>query len=97
MIRQVSKFFILFILILIFIYFKNHIKILNNEINLAKSNYEKELQLYLKREIQLTKMVNQIQIEDLKNQYVDNQDVIQFDRNTLNDYTLIKVNYDKSQ
>jgi predicted Holliday junction resolvase-like endonuclease len=97
LIRQVSKFFILFILILIFIYFKNHIKILNNEINLAKSNYEKELQLYLKREIQLTKMVNQIQIEDLKNQYVDNQDVIQFDRNTLNDYTLIKVNYDKSQ
>ena len=97
MIRQVSKFFILFILILIFIYFKNHIKILNNEINLAKSNYEKELQLYLKREIQLTKMVNQIQIEDLKNQYADNQDVIHFDRNTLNDYTLIKVNYDKSQ
>ena len=97
MIRQLSKFFILFILILIFIYFKNHIKILNNEINLAKINYEKELQLYLKREIQLTKMVNQIQIEDLKNQYADNQDVIQFDRNTLNDYTLIKVNYDKSQ
>ena len=97
MIRQVSKFFILFILILIFIYFKNHIKILNNEINLAKINYEKELQLYLKRDIQLTKMVNQIQIEDLKNQYADNQDVIHFDRNILNEFTLIKVNYDKSQ
>ena len=97
MIRQVSKFFILFILIIVFIYFKNYTKILNNEINLAKINYEKDLQLYLKREIQLTKMVNQIQIEDLKNQYADNQDVIQFDRNTLNDYTLIKVNYDKSQ
>ena len=97
MIRQVSKFFILFILIIIFIYFKNYTKILNNKISLAKVNYEKELQLYLKREIQLTKMVNQIQIEDLKNQYADNQDVIQFDRNTLNDYTLIKVNYDKSQ
>ena len=97
MIRQVSKFFILFILIIIFIYFKNHTKILNNEINLAKINYEKELQLYLKRDIQLTKMLNQIQIEDLKNQYADNQDVIYFDRNTLNDFTLIKVNYDKSQ
>ena len=97
MIRQVSKFFILFILIIIFIYFKNYTKILNNEINSAKINYEKELQLYLKREIQLTKMVNQIQIEDLKNQYADNQDVIYFDRNTLNDFTLIKVNYDKSQ
>ena len=97
MIRQVSKFFILFILIIIFIYFKNHIKILNNEINLAKINYEKELQLYFKREIQLTKMVNQIQIEDLKNQYADNQDVIHFDRNSLNDFTLIKVNYDKPQ
>jgi hypothetical protein len=97
LIRQVSKFFILFILIIIFIYFKNYTKILNNEINLAKINYEKELQLYLKREIQLTKMVNQIQIEDLKNKYTDNQDVIHFDRNTLNDFTLIKVNYDKSQ
>ena len=97
MIRQVSKFFILFILIIIFIYFKNYTKILNNEINSAKINYEKELQLYLKREIQLTKMVNQIQIEDLKNQYADNQDVINFDRNRLNEFTLIKVNYDKSQ
>ena len=97
MIRQVSKFFILFILIIIFIYFKNYTKILNNEINSAKINYEKELQLYLKREIQLTKMINEIQIEDLKNQYTDNQDVIHFDRSTLNDFTLIKVNYDKSQ
>ena len=97
MIRQVSKFFILFILLIIFIYFKNYTKILNNEINLVKINYEKELQLYLKREIQLTKMVNQIQFEDLKNQYANNQDVIHFDRNTLNDFTLIKVNYDKSQ
>ena len=97
MIRQVSKFFILFILIIIFIYFKNYTKILNNKINSAKINYEQELQLYLKREIQLTKMVNQIQIGDLKNQYAANQDVIHFDRNTLNDFTLIKVNYDKSQ
>jgi len=97
LIRQVSKFFILFILLIIFIYFKNYTKILNNEINSAKINYEKDLQLYLKRDIQLTKMVNQIQIEDLKNQYTDNQDVIHFDRSTLNDFTLIKVNYDKSQ
>ena len=97
MIRQVSKFFILFILIIIFIYFKNNIKILNKEINSSKINHEKELQLYFKREIQLTKMVNQIQIDDLKNQYVDNQDVIHFDRNSLNDFTLIKVNYDKPQ
>ena len=97
MIRQVSKFFILFILIIIFIYFKNYTKILNNEINSAKINYEKESQLYLKREIQLTKLVNQIQFEDLKNQYADNQDVIYFDRNSLNDFTLVKVNYDKYQ
>ena len=83
-------------MIIIFIFFKNYTKILNNEINSAKINYEKELQLYLKREIQLTKMVNQIQIKDLKNQYADNQDVIHFDRSTLNDFTLIKVNYDKS-
>lgn len=97
MIKQVSKFIVFFILIIIFIYFKNYTKILNNEINSTKNNYEKKLQLYLKREIQLTKMINQIQIQDLKNQYADNQDVIHFDRNTLNDFTLIKVNYDKSQ
>ena len=97
MIKQISKFFILFIFIIIFIYFKNYTKILNNEINSAKIYFEKDLQLYLKREIQLTKMINQIQIDDLKNQYADKQDVIHFDRNTLNDLTLIKVNYDKSQ
>mgnify|MGYP001245346750 CR=1 FL=1 len=97
MIKQVSKFIVFFVLIIIFIYFKNYTKILNNEINSTKNNYEKKLQLYLKREIQLTKMINQIQIQDLKNQYADNQDVIHFDRNTLNDFTLIKVNYDKSQ
>ena len=97
MIKQVSKFIVFFILIIIFIYFKNYTKILNNEINSTKNNYEKKLQLYSKREIQLTKMINQIQIQDLKNQYADNQDVIHFDRNTLNDFTLIKVNYDKSQ
>jgi len=97
LIKQVSKFIVFFILIIIFIYFKNYTKILNNEINSTKNNYEKKLQLYLKREIQLTKMINQIQIQDLKNQYADNQDVIHFDRNTLNDFTLIKVNYDKSQ
>lgn len=97
MIRQLSKFFILFIFIIIFIYFKNYTKILNSEINSAKISYEKDLQLYLKREIQLTKMINEIQIEDLKNQYSYNRDVIHFDRNILNDFTLIKVNYDKSQ
>tara|TARA_B100000900_G_scaffold228982_1_gene194470 strand:- start:366 stop:659 length:294 start_codon:yes stop_codon:yes gene_type:complete len=97
LIKQVSKFIVFFVLIIIFIYFKNYTKILNNEINSTKNNYEKKLQLYLKREIQLTKMINQIQIQDLKNQYADNQDVIHFDRNTLNDFTLIKVNYDKSQ
>ena len=97
MIRQVSEFFILFVLIIVFIYFKNYTKILNNEINLAKINYEKELQLYLKREIQLTKMVNQIKMEDLKNQYDDNKEVIHIDRNTLNDITVIKDNYNKTK
>ncbi len=42
-------------------------------------------------------MVNQIQVKNFKNQYVNNQDVIHFDRNGLNAFTLIKVNYDKSQ
>ena len=62
-----------------------------------KNNYHDELQLYLKRKILLSKKINLLQIEESKNQYVEKQDVIKFDRNTLNDFTLIKINYDKSK
>ena len=62
-----------------------------------KNNYHDDLQLYLKRKILLSKKINLLQIEESKNQYVEKQDVIKFDRNTLNDFTLIKINYDKSK
>ncbi len=97
MIRQISKFFFLFIIIVIFINFKNYTKILDNKVNSVKSIYNKELQLYLKRDIQLTKMINQIQIEESQNQYVNNEDILKINRDTYNDLTLIKVSYDKSE
>jgi len=55
------------------------------------------MQLFLKREIILTKKINLLQIEDLSNQYVEKQDIIKFNRDILNDFTLIKINYDKSE
>ena len=97
MIRQISKFFFLFIIIVIFINFKNYTKILDNKVNSVKSIYNKELQLYLKRDIQLTKMINQIQIEESQNQYVNNEDILKINRDTYNDLALIKVSYDKSE
>tara|TARA_B100000965_G_C19539112_1_gene734759 strand:- start:1062 stop:1355 length:294 start_codon:yes stop_codon:yes gene_type:complete len=97
LIRQISKFFFLFIIIVIFINFKNYTKILDNKVNSVKSIYNKELQLYLKRDIQLTKMINQIQIEESQNQYVNNEDILKINRDTYNDLTLIKVSYDKSE
>jgi hypothetical protein len=62
-----------------------------------KNNYHDDLQLYLKRKILLSKKINLLQIEESRNQYVEKQDVLKFDRNTLNDFTLIKINYDKSK
>ena len=97
MIRQISKFFFLFIIIVIFINFKNYTKILDNKVNSVKSIYNKELQLYLKRDIQLTKMINQIQIEESQNQYLNNEDILKINRDTYNDLALIKVSYDKSE
>ncbi len=70
---------------------------MDNKVNSVKSIYNKELQLYLKRDIQLTKMINQIQIEESQNQYVNNEDILKINRDTYNDLTLIKVSYDKSE
>ncbi len=62
-----------------------------------KSDYTKDLQLFLKRKILLTKNINLLQIDELNNEYVRNKNVIKFDRDIFNDFTLIKVSYDKSE
>ena len=97
MIRQISKFFLLFIIIIFFINFKNNTKILKLEVLNVKSDYTKDLQLFLKRKILLTKNINLLRIDELDNEYIENKNVIKFDRDIFNDLTLIKVSYDKSE
>ncbi len=96
MIRNISIFLFLFFTILIFLGFKNQIKILKSDLIGLRDTYDSELQLYLKRNIQLTKMINQFQIEEIPNRYVQ-KNIIKFDRSLLNKFTVIKVNYDKSE
>jgi len=97
LIRQISKFFFLFIIIIIFINFKNNTKILKYKVYNVKSDYTKDLQLFLKRKILLTKNINLLQIDEFDNEYVENKNIIKFDRDILNNLTLIKVSYDKSE
>ena len=70
---------------------------MDNNVEILRSSYNSELQLYLKRNIQLTKMINQFQINDLNNEYVQKNDFINFDRNSFNHFTVIKIKYDKSE
>ena len=70
---------------------------MNNSVETQRSFYNTELQLYLKRNIQLSKMINQFQINDLNNEYVQKNDFINFDRNSFNHFTVIKIKYDKSE
>ena len=55
------------------------------------------MQLYLKRNIQLSKMIGQFQTNDANKEYVKSNDYIYFDRNTFNQFTVIKINYDQSE
>ena len=97
MIRYLSKFLILFFLISIFLGFKHQTKVLSNSVEILRDSYNIEMQLYLKRNIQLSKMVSQFQSNDANNDYVKSNDYIYFDRNTFNQFTLIKINYDQSE
>ena len=98
MINHISKFFLLFIFIIIFLSFKNQIKILENDLNFLKKNYNKDHQNFINKEILLTKQINKLQSYDLNNyEFVKNKKIIKFDRNEFNDFTIIKVNYVQSE
>ncbi len=94
MISHISKFFLIFIFIILFLSFKNQIKILENELSSLKINYTKDHQIYVNKEILLSKQINQLQINTLNNDdFINNKKIIKFDRNEFNDFTIIKVNY----
>jgi len=97
LIKTISKFAILIIFIFIFLYFKNYTKITKNELQNLKNDYEKNFQIYLKREVQLSKMLNQFEYESLDENLALNERIIKFDRGIDSDFTLIMVGYDKPQ
>ena len=94
MINHISKFFLLFIFIILFLSFKNQIKILENKLSNLKTDYFKDHQTYINKEILLSKQINQLQINKLNNyDFVKNKKIIKFDRNEFDGFTIIKVNY----
>ena len=98
MINHISKFFLLFLFIILFLSFKNQIKILENKLSNLKTNYFKDHQTYINKEILLSKQINQLQINKLNNyDFVKNKKIIKFDRNEFDGFTIIKVNYVQSE
>ena len=94
MINHIYKFCLIFIFIILFLSFKNQIKILENDLSYLKINYDKDLQKYVNKEILLSKQINQLQTNELNNfDFVKNKKIIKFDRNEFDDFTIIKVNY----
>ena len=97
MINQISKFFILFIFVILFLSFKNEIKMKENELSFLKNNYLKNKNVYINKEILLSKYVNKLQLNELKNlKNIQYNKIIRFDRNEFDDFTIIKVNYVQS-
>ena len=98
MINHITKFFLLFTFIIIFLSFKNQIKILENKLSNLKINYNNDYQKLINKEILLSKQINQLQINELNNyELVKNKKIIKFDRNEFDDFTIIKVNYVQSE
>ena len=97
MISHITKFFLIFIFVILFLSFKNQIKILENDLKLIKNNYNIDNNKYLNKEILLTKQINQLKINEQNNyEQVNSKKIIKFDRNEFNDFTIIKVNYVQS-
>ena len=78
--------------------FKNQIKILEDKLSNSKTNYSKDYQTYINKEILLTKQISQLQNNVLNSyEHIENNKIIKFDRNEFNDFTIIKVNYVQSE
>ena len=94
MINHITKFFLIFIFIILFLSFKNQIKILEKDLTNLIKNYNNDYQKYINKETLLTKEINHLQVNELSSyEYVEIKKIIKFDRNEFNDFTIIKVNY----
>ena len=87
----------LFFLTMIFISFKNETKVLKDQVYKLKTEHSNSNQTFLNREIQLSKLKNQFQIDNNQINIVNNNKVLKFNREGLKDFTLIQVNYDQRQ
>ena len=87
----------LFFLTMVFISFKNETKVLKDQVYKLKTEYSDSNQIFLNREIQLSKLINQFQIDNNQINIVNNNKVLKFNREGLKDFTLIQVNYDQRQ
>ena len=87
----------LFFLTMVFISFKNETKVLKDQVYKLKTEYSDSNQVFLNREIQLSKLINQFQIDNNQVNFVKNNKILKFDREGLKDFTLIQVNYDQRQ
>ena len=87
----------LFFLTMIFISFKNETKVLKDQVYKLKTEYSNSNQTFLNREIQLSKLINQFQIDNNQINIANNNKVLKFNREGLKDFTLIQVNYDQRQ
>ena len=98
MINHITKFCLLFLFVILFLSFKNQIKILEKDLIYIKKNYFNDHQNYINKEILLTKQLSQLQNNDYSNyEYLENKKIIKFDRNEFDDFTIIKVNYVQSK
>ena len=98
MINHIYKFCLIFIFIILFLSFKNQIKILENKLTFLKINYTNDYQKYVNKEILHSKQINQLQINELNNfEFIRNKKIIKFDRNEFDDFTIIKVHYVQSE
>ena len=97
MISHITKFFLLFLFTILFLSFKNQIKILESDLIYLKKNYSKDSQVYINKEILLTKQINYLQVNDLNDyEQFESKKIIKFDRNEFNDFTIIKITYVQS-
>ena len=63
-----------------------------------KKNYSKDNQVYINKEILLTKQINYLQVNELNDyEQLESKKIIKFDRNEFNDFTIIKVTYVQSE
>ena len=98
MINHISKFFLLFVFIILFLSFKNQIKIIENDLIILKKNYYKDSHNFIEKEILLTKQISQLQNNTLNSyEHIEKNKIIKFDRSEFNDFTIIKVNYVQSE